>query len=214
MTLDAPRPVRRGGRRQSRIIDDISGLVAGVSWLDRLAASPVRTRTGRRQATGSWPRPTIGVGLGIELALLAIRHALRGLPFVPANLCMSVNASPETVMSGALGSMLASLPFGRIVIAAGSSPRVSRPPPRPKRCARSACKPTVSVQPPNARPYRPAIFARRRPGRADTARAAGRSCRLKPAHRSDIGPAGSSPRETDFSCVCAPVPCARARAHR
>ncbi len=70
----------------------------------------------------SWPLPSdwftaaAEVGLGAELELLAIRQALNGLAYIPSNLYVSVNLSPETAVTGAVEPLLAGLPAGRIVV--------------------------------------------------------------------------------------------------
>lgn len=49
-----------------------------------------------------WFDEACQVGLGVELELAAVRQALAALPYVPADQYMSLNVSPETVLSGAL----------------------------------------------------------------------------------------------------------------
>lgn len=49
-----------------------------------------------------WFDEACEVGLGLELELAAVRQALSTLPYVPADQYLSVNVSPETILSGAL----------------------------------------------------------------------------------------------------------------
>lgn len=49
-----------------------------------------------------WFDEACEVGLGLELELAAVRKALSALPYVPADQYLSVNVSPETILSGAL----------------------------------------------------------------------------------------------------------------
>ena len=56
------------------------------------------------------------VGLGVELEMLAIRCALETMPYVPSHMYMSVNASPETILSGALDGALDGYDASRLVL--------------------------------------------------------------------------------------------------
>jgi len=56
----------------------------------------------------------VGLGLGLELS--AVRAALRQLDEIPAELFMTVNVSPATVLSGELDAVLAQVDPGRIVL--------------------------------------------------------------------------------------------------
>ncbi|MDN3646492.1 EAL domain-containing protein [Pontixanthobacter aestiaquae] len=56
------------------------------------------------------------VGLGTELEMLAVRSALATLPYVPEGHYMSVNASPATIISGALEQALGDSDGDRLVI--------------------------------------------------------------------------------------------------
>ena len=49
-----------------------------------------------------WFDEACEVGLGLELELAAVRQALSALPYVPASQYLSVNVSPDTILSGAL----------------------------------------------------------------------------------------------------------------
>ena len=56
------------------------------------------------------------VGLGVALELAAIRAALDGLYYIPDHLYLSVNASPDTILSDELDELLAGAPAHRLVI--------------------------------------------------------------------------------------------------
>ena len=72
---------------------------------DRSLASP-----------SDWFAAAADIGLGEELELHAIRHALAALPMIPRDVYLSVNSSPETAASGKLDGLLKGLPRERMVI--------------------------------------------------------------------------------------------------
>lgn len=53
-----------------------------------------------------WFNEAVEIGRGVELELLAVECALESLRKVPKDCYLSVNISPEAVMSGALGAIL------------------------------------------------------------------------------------------------------------
>lgn len=63
-----------------------------------------------------WFNEADEIGMGVELEMLAVRSALATLPYVPAGLYMSINASPATIISGALEQALADLEGTQLVI--------------------------------------------------------------------------------------------------
>ena len=73
--------------------------ITGYESLARFADLPLRT-------PDLWFKEANEVGLGIELEICAINHALRALPELDPNIYMSINASPATIISGALQSCL------------------------------------------------------------------------------------------------------------
>ncbi|MCR2832702.1 sensor domain-containing phosphodiesterase [Parerythrobacter lacustris] len=91
---------------------------AGVECLARF---PDATERGPDQ----WFNEASEVGLGIELDMLAVRSALETLPYVPPGHYMSVNVSPETVMSGALAQALREGNEERLVIEVTEHQRVA-----------------------------------------------------------------------------------------
>lgn len=90
----------------------------GVECLARFA-------DGATRPPSDWFDEAAAVGRGVKLEMFAVRQALRGLPYIPAHLYMSINASPETVLSGALGEALADVEPGRIVIELTEHARVA-----------------------------------------------------------------------------------------
>jgi EAL domain-containing protein (putative c-di-GMP-specific phosphodiesterase class I) len=60
----------------------------------------------RSRAPNLWFEEACLIGLGLELELAAVRHALSVLPYVPVDQYLSVNVSPDTVLSGALVPIL------------------------------------------------------------------------------------------------------------
>lgn len=76
---------------------------------------------GRRPAAADrrhdqWFAEAAEVGRGVELELLAIRHALAGIAALPGDVYLSVNAASETVLSPSLAETLAGHPLERIVL--------------------------------------------------------------------------------------------------
>lgn len=87
-----------------------TGRPRGAEALSRFAPQPGFA------CPSDWFAAAAEVGLGIELELLAVRAALDGLPYVPRELYVSVNVSPETAMSGRVEPLLAGQPADRLVV--------------------------------------------------------------------------------------------------
>lgn len=68
------------------------------------------------RSPSDWFDEAAAAGLGVELEMLAVREALRGLPYIPADLYVAVNVSPATVLAGGLEALLADAPPGRLVL--------------------------------------------------------------------------------------------------
>jgi EAL domain-containing protein (putative c-di-GMP-specific phosphodiesterase class I) len=91
------------------IIDLREGTMVGVEALARFGTEPERT-------PDSWFAEAALAGLRVDLELLAIAAALAQLEAIPAGVYLSVNASPETVMSQGFLSMLEGPLSGRLVV--------------------------------------------------------------------------------------------------
>ena len=63
-----------------------------------------------------WFQEAAGAGVGIELELAAVRAALAALPYLPRDIYLAVNVSPETLTSGKLLPILEPIPPGRVVL--------------------------------------------------------------------------------------------------
>lgn len=63
-----------------------------------------------------WFSEAVEVGLGVDLEMAAIQAALRGISSLPADIYLSVNASPDTILSGRLEEALRDIPRNRLVI--------------------------------------------------------------------------------------------------
>ena len=102
------------------IVDLNSGRLAGVEALARF-------RDGR--GPDMWFRDAADVGLGLELDRLAFRTALTLFPLIPADCYLSINATPELVLSGTLQTDLldaaADLPLDRLVLEITEHARVT-----------------------------------------------------------------------------------------
>lgn len=81
----------------------------GFESLSRFTAEPVRP-------PDQWFAEAAEVGRGVELELLAIRHALAGIAAFPPHVYLSVNAASVTVLSPLLAETLAAHPLDRIVL--------------------------------------------------------------------------------------------------
>jgi EAL domain-containing protein (putative c-di-GMP-specific phosphodiesterase class I) len=91
------------------ILDLTTGEVLGAEALARFGTEPQRS-------PAQWFMEAAEVGLGIQLELAALRRASEGLPLLPPNAFLSVNASAETIRSPAMLSALDGLPTSRLVI--------------------------------------------------------------------------------------------------
>lgn len=93
------------------IVSVTSGEVVGVEALARFTAEPV-------QAPDQWFRDAATAGLGTELELLAVGKALQGAERLPSHLYVSVNVSPQTLLSGRLPQLFdaSRWPSARLVL--------------------------------------------------------------------------------------------------
>lgn len=87
----------------------ISDEMAGAEALSRFDVGPSRS-------PDVWFNAAHHAGLGAELELAAIEHALLGLDRLPAPLTLSINASPELLISGRLTAVLRELDLSRVAI--------------------------------------------------------------------------------------------------
>lgn len=87
----------------------VSGEPLGFEALARFGLEPLRS-------PDLWFADAAGCGLGVELECAAVEAALAVFDRLPAHLTLSVNASPETVSSGALSSMLAGRAIDRLTL--------------------------------------------------------------------------------------------------
>ncbi|MCJ2048130.1 EAL domain-containing protein [Methylobacterium sp. J-070] len=67
------------------------------------AETPARCRSVRRS---KWFKDASDVGLGVELELAVLKTTLATYPLLPASLSLSINTSPETVMSRRLSDII------------------------------------------------------------------------------------------------------------
>ena len=83
--------------------------VAGYEALTRFTAEP-------NQGPDKWFEEADTVGLRVELELAAIEMALTSLPDMPAATYLSLNASPETILSGRLETVFDGWPLDRLML--------------------------------------------------------------------------------------------------
>ena len=85
------------------------GRPVGVEALARFPDQATRT-------PDKWFAEAARIGLGTELEMLAVRQAIRGLPFIPVELYVALNVSPATALSPELEKIVAAAPAGRLVV--------------------------------------------------------------------------------------------------
>jgi EAL domain-containing protein (putative c-di-GMP-specific phosphodiesterase class I) len=93
------------------IVDLRTGGVVGAEALTRFG-----TGTGNARPPDFWFAEAKDVGLGVELETAAIRSALDQLHRLPSGLYLSLNASPDTMMSEEFRAAVASAPAERVVL--------------------------------------------------------------------------------------------------
>ncbi|MFG6486281.1 EAL domain-containing protein [Roseateles sp. BYS78W] len=91
------------------IVDVATNSVAGFESLARFTSEPYRT-------PDVWFSEAGEIGRLIELESLAIRLALASIAELPASVYVAVNASPETIVKGALAEALRGQPLERLVV--------------------------------------------------------------------------------------------------
>jgi EAL domain-containing protein (putative c-di-GMP-specific phosphodiesterase class I)/AmiR/NasT family two-component response regulator len=91
------------------VVNLFDGSVAGAEALARFSAEPRRT-------PDRWFAEAAGVGLGVDLEAHAIDLAVDQLGALPGGTFLSVNASPETVLSSRLMDIVESVPSTRLVL--------------------------------------------------------------------------------------------------
>lgn len=84
----------------------------GVEFVEALA----RFRSDPYAPPDQWFALAAEVGLGRELEMLAVRLALEGRSELPEQSSISINVSPDTVVSAELAAALASQPLDRIIL--------------------------------------------------------------------------------------------------
>lgn len=83
--------------------------IVGFESLSRFSTQPLRT-------PDIWFQEAASVGLGAQLETKAVRIALQGFKRFPSNIYLSVNFSPETLLSGSIASVLDGAPLERVVL--------------------------------------------------------------------------------------------------
>jgi EAL domain-containing protein (putative c-di-GMP-specific phosphodiesterase class I) len=83
--------------------------IVGLECLSRFSATPQRS-------PDEWFAEAAEVGLGVALELTAIRLALSALSAFPADVYLTINASPATILSRELPATLDGMPPERLVL--------------------------------------------------------------------------------------------------
>ena len=81
----------------------------GFECLSRFAPMPY-------QSPDKWFAQAEEVGLGVELELAAIHKALAALTGLPAHLYLSINASPDVLLSGRFERVMQGVPLHRVLL--------------------------------------------------------------------------------------------------
>lgn len=84
----------------------------GVEFVEALA----RFKPQPYRRPDEWFADAVGVGLGIELEMLAFTMALEGFKDLPGRTAMSINVSPETMLNSDLNAALTCIPLDRIIL--------------------------------------------------------------------------------------------------
>ena len=91
------------------IVEITTGKPLGVECLSRFPDA-------QDKGPDAWFNDAAQVGLGLELELLAIRAGLDTIRYLPRDAYLSVNAAPETVLSGRLEELLSHYADRQIVV--------------------------------------------------------------------------------------------------
>lgn len=89
--------------------DLVGQRIAGYEALARFEAEP-------RRGPDKWFEEAATAGLGVELELAAIGMALNAFAELPEGVYLSLNASPDTILSGRLDEILAPYPLERLML--------------------------------------------------------------------------------------------------
>ncbi|QIB35967.1 sensor domain-containing phosphodiesterase [Ancylobacter pratisalsi] len=81
----------------------------GFECLSRFPQKPYRS-------PDKWFSEAADLGMGVNLEILAIRRSLSVLPELPSDMYLTINVSPEAVLSGRLDKLLADAPPRQVVI--------------------------------------------------------------------------------------------------
>jgi len=84
----------------------------GIEFVEALA----RFHSEPYEPPDHWFAAAAEVGLRTELEMLAVTLALEGLRALPQSAVVSINVSPQTVISDGFAEALASVPLGRIIL--------------------------------------------------------------------------------------------------
>lgn len=91
------------------IIHVVQSRVVGYEALARFTTEPLRS-------PDRWLDDAAQVGLQQQLEIALIKEALKGLDHFPVDCYVSLNVSPETILSGAVANTLANFPLKRIML--------------------------------------------------------------------------------------------------
>ncbi|MGG5887835.1 sensor domain-containing phosphodiesterase [Falsiroseomonas sp. HC035] len=100
---------RQFGFRYQPILSMQPFQVVGFEALCRFVPEPYRT-------PDMWFEEAHAAGCGERLEVAVLRHAVEALRLLPAPVFISVNASPATILGGALPGVFAGLPMQRLVL--------------------------------------------------------------------------------------------------
>lgn len=91
------------------IVDLRDGTTAALEALARFVIEPIRP-------PDVWFGEAAAVGLGTDLELAAVTHALRAMPYLPEGMPIAINASPRTVLDGGFRAAVTTVPLERVIL--------------------------------------------------------------------------------------------------
>lgn len=116
---------KRSGELSARIArvieqDDLTMAFQPIYRLDTNQAVGVeclaRFPDGETRGPDEWFVEATEIGLGVELELVAVRAALRAMPYLPDDVYLAINVSPQAILSGEVEKALAGVPCGRVLL--------------------------------------------------------------------------------------------------
>jgi EAL domain-containing protein (putative c-di-GMP-specific phosphodiesterase class I) len=116
---------REAGRLRDQIMQVIEARLFSVAYQPIFAFSPFRVvgfealcrfSPEPYRSPDVWFNQAAAAGCGVDLELAVLREAMRAFALLPEDVFISVNASPETIVSGRLPDVIGGAPPHRLVL--------------------------------------------------------------------------------------------------